>query len=199
MRDIWYSDKRDLVKWGGLVHLCNLEQINIVLQVVYYRKNNFPKLSFGDDQVDLPAEVTNHFRDLEDVRRLGTRTKITIRVLKDDFVHSSRRTYTLKVCDEIAKIKEQKIIFLDPDTGLAPETCKPEHVRVDEVAHIWNSLTSNDLLVFYQHRFWPKKGDWREIRKEQFADACKVDVRYVKTWHSKAIADDVIFFYIKKG
>ena len=199
MRDIWYSDKRDLVKWGGIIHLCHFEQIKVVFHIAYYRENDFPSLSFNGDNVDFPKVVRNHFRNLDDIRRLGAGTEIDIRVFKDVFAHSSRGGYTLKVCNEINKIVNKKIVFLDPDTGIASGRCKPEHVRPDEISQIWKSLTSNDIIVFYQHRFWPKEGDWREIRREQFADFCEVEVRNVKTWHAKDIADDVIFFYTQKG
>jgi len=39
MRDKWYADKRDLVKWGGIMHLLNDESRGIkkVFQIAYYR------------------------------------------------------------------------------------------------------------------------------------------------------------------
>ena len=73
-----------------------------------------------------------------------------------------------------------------------------KHVNADELTQIWKTLLPNDILVFYQHKFWPKKGDWREW-KEQFAKACGVGEGYVRSWQGKSIADDVIFYYIRKG
>ena len=46
MRDKWYADKRDLVKWDGILHLCKEKQIKNILYVVYYRETEFPMIEF---------------------------------------------------------------------------------------------------------------------------------------------------------
>jgi len=44
MKDTWYGDRRDLVKWGTLVHLARSEQIMTVIQVAFLRKGERPPL-----------------------------------------------------------------------------------------------------------------------------------------------------------
>jgi len=37
MKDIWYADKRDLVKWSVLLKLDEINQIDRISQIAYYR------------------------------------------------------------------------------------------------------------------------------------------------------------------
>lgn len=92
-------------------------------------------------------------------------------------------------------MKEQKIVFLDPDVGLAPNRGKAEHVKPDEIMMIWQSLNPQDFLVFYQHRF--RSRDWVEICRNQLAVACGVETNRVRTWTAEKVKD-VIFFFIEK-
>lgn len=38
MRDIWYSDNRDLVKWGVLAHIARTQFLKTIVQVPYWRQ-----------------------------------------------------------------------------------------------------------------------------------------------------------------
>jgi hypothetical protein len=40
MKDEWYGDKRDLVKWGVLLHLAATFKATRILQVPYYGQAN---------------------------------------------------------------------------------------------------------------------------------------------------------------
>ena len=40
MRDWWYGDKRDIVKWGAILVLARKQSINTVLQVALYRPDS---------------------------------------------------------------------------------------------------------------------------------------------------------------
>ncbi len=37
MRNQWYGDKRDLIKWGVLVHLVKDRKLKKILQVAYFK------------------------------------------------------------------------------------------------------------------------------------------------------------------
>jgi len=64
-----------------------------------------------------------------------------------------RVSYTKLVCERIAKHAGQpQLVFLDPDTGLAPAKPSLEHVLESEVAQIWRELSPGDVLAFYQHQ-----------------------------------------------
>jgi hypothetical protein len=40
MRTIWFGDRRDLLKWGLLVHLAHEKQLKTIIQVPYLRKDD---------------------------------------------------------------------------------------------------------------------------------------------------------------
>jgi hypothetical protein len=195
MRDKWYADKRDLVKWGGIMHLLN-ENLGIkkVIQVAYYRKDNWPKINFNGSEIQIPQEVLKHFRDIKLIKSLDTR----IEVFDQIFEHNARQQYTDDVCKMLSKIQDKKIVFLDPDTGLEPRECGggAEHIKRKEVKQIFGSLNSGDFLVFYQHKFRSSK--WDEIRLSELAKACDISRSKIKTWKANEIANDVIFSFAEK-
>lgn len=196
MKDIWYADKRDIVKWGGIAYLCSKKGIKKIVQIAYYRGEQWPKLVFDKTSIDLPDQVIKHFRDIEDINRLALNMSLTIKVIKKEFSHNTRTSYHRYVCKLISAMKEQKLVFLDPDVGLAPNKGKAEHVKPDEITMIWQSLNPQDVLALYQHRF--RSRDWVEIRRNQLAAACGVQTNLVRTWSAEQIAKDVVFFFIEK-
>jgi hypothetical protein len=170
MRDQWYADNRDLVKWGALVHLAEQYGIQIIVQVAYYRADDKITELIVDDQppVKLPSGVWKHFRNLELIRSLENDVNIKIDVLNDPFERTE--AYHQNILNRIEVHQETKIVFLDPDTGLAPKKPKLEHVLKEELQHLWNSLRKNDWLVLYQHK-WRDK-DWRRKAEEEFKKVC---------------------------
>ena len=71
-------------------------------------------------------------------------------------------------------------------------------IQTARVVLLTESMNKNDVLVLYQHRFWPKEGEWQEIRKKEFAECCGVDTGNIKMWSAKQIADDVVFYFAEK-
>jgi hypothetical protein len=202
MKDIWYADKRDILKWSGLVHLCSKEKIGSILWVPYYRKQEWPELIFDKANISPPEQVIKHFRDIEDIARLAQSTGLVIEVIRREFSHDTRTSYHRDVCEKIRRINEQKIVFLDPDVGLAPTMVKAEHVRRSDITEVWRLLNPRDFLVFYQHRF--RTRDWVERRRNQLAEACGVEANQVKAWSASqaskdvVMAKDAVFFFIEK-
>ncbi|MEN6420847.1 MAG: hypothetical protein ABFD76_02775 [Smithella sp.] len=196
MRDKWYADKRDLVKWGGIMHLLDKNKsIKKVIQVAYYRKDTWPSIDFNEDKdpVNIPSHVLKHFRDINLIANLDSR----IEVYAQEFSHKTRQQYTNDLCEMMKGIQEKKIVFLDPDTGLEPKKCKVENVKHCEVKQIFAALKSGDYLVFYQHKFFDS--NWDEIRRSELAGSCGLSKSKIKTWKANEIANDVIFFFIEKG
>lgn len=198
MKDKYYADNRDIVKWGGIVHLCTENKIKHVVQVAYYRIEswNDKKMKFDGESIDLPAKVIKHFRDIGKIKRLGSDMGIKIDVKKDEFSHDNRESYHIDLCKCIREMKDRKIIFLDPDIGLAPNVAKAGHVKPEEITKIWQSLKQKDFLVLYQHKF--RKIKWINEKKEQFTKACNIDKNRVKQWSIDKLANDVVFFFIEK-
>jgi hypothetical protein len=86
MRDWWYGDKRDVVKWGTILVLARKRAIPVVLQVALYRPDR-PKyhLVVDGSSEPLPLEVIQHFRDIDHIRQLATNVNLRVDVHKDFF------------------------------------------------------------------------------------------------------------------
>lgn len=198
MKDEWYADNRDLVKWGSIISIAKKEKISKIIQVAFYRKDDFSekiKINVDDEKIPFPQEVWNHFRKLEDIKRLGETLNIKIEVYKEPF--QSRDDFFKKLMNKLSKEKDQIILFLDPDTGIAPNNdAKFKHVRHSEIEKVYNSLKPNDILVFYQHA--RRVNGWKKITKDKFEGAVNT-ANEIKTYYSEDIAKDVVFFVVNRA
>lgn len=78
MRDEWYGDKRDLVKWGILIVLAEQAGLQHIVQIAYYRPTTWPLLNIDGIDVPIPPPVLSHSRNVGDVIRLGGHVRITV-------------------------------------------------------------------------------------------------------------------------
>ena len=195
MRDQWYGDNRDLVKWSALVYLARREAVSAILHVAMYRPGPAPApLATAHGKVDPPAEVFRHFRDLDDIQRLGVATGLAIAVVKEPF--TDRTAYFGRVCERVrAPHGGSLLVLLDPDVGLAPEIHGPEHVTSTEVAAVFAALRPGDLLVCYQHA--RRQKDWRGRARRAFANAPGMPSFEVEVLQSE-VARDVLLLAVKK-
>ena len=195
MRDQWYGDNRDLVKWSALVYLARREAVSAILHVAMYRPGSAPApLATAHGKVDPPAEVFRHFRDLDDIQRLGVATGLAIEVVKEPF--TDRIAYFGRVCERVrAPRGGSLLVLLDPDVGLAPEIHGPEHVTSTEVAAVFAALRPGDLLVCYQHA--RRQKDWRGRARRAFANAPGMPSFEVEVLQSE-VARDVLLLAVKK-
>jgi hypothetical protein len=197
MKDQYYADNRDLIKWGGIVHLCEITRIKHVIQAAYFRASrSWPQLNFNGKEVSVPEDVITHFRSITDIKRLGKKAGITIDIVKGEFSHAYREAYTKSICQRIQRQTQHQIVFLDPDNGLAPQKAKAEHVKSEEISSIWQRLKRGDYLVLYQHK--PRIRNWRTVRKKEMAIACKIVPSTIRIWEATEKIKDVVFFYCKK-
>ena len=196
MRDQWYGDNRDLVKWSALVHLARREAVSAILHVAMCRPGPAPApLATAHGKVDPPAEVFRHFRDLDDIQRLAAVTGLEIEVVKEPF--TDRTAYFGRVCERVGAPRGgPMLVLLDPDVGLAPEIHGPEHVTSAEVAAVFAVLQPGDLLVCYQHA--RKQKDWRGRARRAFANAPGLPSFEVEVLQSE-VARDVLLLAVKKG
>ena len=196
MRDIWYADKRDLVKWSVLHYLAEENEIRQILQVAYFRESTYGQVKIDDQELGLPSAVLSHFRDIRQIKNLGGRAQI--QVLTDLF--SDRKSYMKKVISFISQYKNEKcIVFLDPDTGLEPlNAANLNHVLDDEAKAIWEEMKQGDLLVLYQHQTNRRGQPWKEEKRQQFISALGVPNHAVKIAEAENVANDVVFYYSEK-
>lgn len=115
MRDEWYADNRDLVKWGVLLTLAERHAAKHILQILYYRPTEWAQLELDGEQIDMPAAVIRHFRSAAAASAIEA--SVPVEVLADVFVN--RDEYHQIVIDRIRRRPPTPgIVFLDPDTGL---------------------------------------------------------------------------------
>ena len=194
MRDRWYGDDRDVVKWSALVHLAEREAVSKVLHVAMYRADcQSASLTTAYGRVALPPKVVRHFRDLNDVQRLAGATGLAIEVVKDPFV--DRASYFSSICKRVREQGTPVIVFLDPDVGLASESAGLEHVTSAEVAAVFASLQPGDHLVCYQHA--RRQKDWRGRARRAFANAPGIPSFDVEVLRSE-LARDVLLLVVKR-
>jgi len=209
MRDLWYGDKRDLVKWATLVGLAQRYQMRHILQVLYYRKCTWQGIEIDGENFELPQNVIEHFRDVSKI--CAMKGELAIEVVQEAFSNAGRKAYfeTVKAAIE-ERSTSPGIVFLDPDTGLEPRAgadtghshrckAKSEHVCEFELANLWKLLSGDDLLVFYQHRI--RERGWREAKRKQFARALGLrdsEAENVRVAFADRIANDVAFYFLQK-
>ena len=203
VRDIWYGDNRDLVKWGVLLKLANLHGASRIVQVAYYRPETIEIDGVG---YPMPDAVMAHFsRSVMDIVRLNVGDSPSVQINLVNSPLSSRDAYMRKVLEQLAALSVSPdspcIIFLDPDTGLEPPKAKPglQHVLESELTEIWNVMRGNDVLVFYQHGPLVAKGaSWIEPKQRQFECALGLSKGAAKMARGK-VATDVVFFFAQKS
>lgn len=195
MRDLYYADDRDLVKWGVLVELAARYAARHILQVLYYRPTQWPDLEIDGQRTPLPEIVRKHFREAKAICRLQCSAQVE--VVDEPFV--DRSAYLEIVLRRLqARAELPGIVFLDPDTGLEPRSAGPEHVLESELAYLWRVMSEGDLLVFYQHQTNRNSQPWIEPKKTQFEHAIGLQSEDVGVARAPQIASDVVFFFAQR-
>jgi len=197
MRDKWYGDQRDLVKWSVLLILSEKYKAVKIIQVAYYRKDEWDKTTINIDgeECTIPDSVIRHFRNVDRIQTIATTP--TIEIVKDVF--ANRDGYNNNIVANLNRIgPERHIIFLDPDTGLEPVHPNHNHVLELELRDIWDAIKIGDVLVFYQHQTNRNGTDWIEPKRKQFERAIRLKTGRVKVAKGNMIARDVVFFFIQK-
>ncbi len=200
MKDKWYADNRDLIKWAVLFHLAETYGAQCILQLAFYRPTRFDKIVIDIDSKPhaIPAEVIKHFRDIQAIKGIQSKARVEVlsAVLTDD-----RGAYLQAVHAFLSKFsQEQCIVFVNPDTGLEPRKATLKHVLNDEAREIWKSLKNNDVFVFYQHKTNRSGKPWINEKQEQLAKALQVQgsSNSIKSAKALEFVKDVVFFYIQK-
>jgi hypothetical protein len=64
LKDTWYGDNRDIVKWGTLAHLAQQESIKTIVQVPYLRAGLRSLLETKTGAVHIDSQVWDFFRSV---------------------------------------------------------------------------------------------------------------------------------------
>jgi hypothetical protein len=196
MKDQWYADKRDLVKWSVLYHLAHDNNINIVLQIAFYRPSEYDSVFLGEQEKPIPQEVLLHFRNWKSVKQIKSNFQIDV----FSKVFDNREDYLKDVLSKLQEYSDKKLlVFLDPDIGLEPQNSgSKEHVDEKEAKRIWEVMKKDHILVLYQHKDNRSGKPWKDRKKKQLEEAIGVQIGSVNIAEAPKIAHDVVFFYIRK-
>lgn len=192
MRDQWYGDHRDLVKWGVLLHLARTYRVPKIIQVAYRRPDSTsPALISELGPAPIPPEVFGQFRRLERITELGVAAGVSIEVLPDVFEPRSRAEYRRFVLGRLRDVADSSVVlFLDPDTGISSSDRSPAHVTPGDLGVFWSALRPSDWLVVYQHA--SRQADWLEKRRKDFQGACP-EARALAFTSSEGARDVALF------
>ena len=142
MRDQWYGDKRNLVKWGTLVYLAKREGLATILQLAMYRPSDAcAPLRSGNREIALPNEVLRHFRDLDDIQRLSERVGIRVDGFKATLQDTLMKTGAVLVCYQHARRNSdwRNDVRNDFSSALGIETTEVE---------VFDSELASDVALF---------------------------------------------------
>ncbi|MFN3716710.1 MAG: hypothetical protein ACK4R8_08315 [Thiobacillus sp.] len=118
MRDQWYSDNRDLIKWSVLLLLARKISADRIIQIAFLNPSEFGEVEIDGEHHLIPDEVLSQFRDIRGITGLSRKPQISV----FDVPLHDRRVYLRSAIDYITSFgRERRIVFLDPDTGLEPK------------------------------------------------------------------------------
>lgn len=182
------------------MHLAKVYKLQRILQIAYFRSDQFPDIRIDGESCPLHKSVIGHFRDLRGISAL--QGPVPISVLVDEF--DDRSGYLEKVLAFIKKHKSERCtVFLDPDTGLEPER-NPNftHVLDCEARVIWEAMKRGDVFAFYQHQTNRAGRPWKEAKRQQLANALNIRISTLKTAEAVnrpgGLPRDVVIFYARR-
>jgi hypothetical protein len=193
LRESWYGDNRDLVKWAALLHLASEYAVQCIVQVAYLQSSNPPILEAGNVETAVPSAVWRHFRGLQQIQNLARVCGLTISLVDWPFSHRVRAQYAERLTKLLAEQGSPKLVLLDPDTGLAPERYDARHVTRADVKSVWHTLGHRDWLLLYQHARRSK--GWVEDTHAEFRACCADEATIFR---SRSTARDVVLFAARK-
>ena len=207
MRNEWYGDKRDFLKWPALLYLARRQKIGRIFQVAMCTDAvpTHPKIKTLNGQMvecqDISRHVADHYHrhnDLNGIRAVGKHFGIDIEVWLEQFTHATRVEYFQEVLKEIRKSTARTVWFFDPDTGIEPPKSEADktHMRLQELSNTFALLRPRDYLACYQHAWW--KQDWRTQARTRLSEHMSVDENEVEVFTSDYSKDVIILAVERK-
>ncbi|MXZ90550.1 MAG: hypothetical protein F4W95_02800 [Chloroflexi bacterium] len=205
MRNEWFGDKRDHLKWTSLLLLAQGAGIQRIVQIAMWTNPQPPEFRIlnidypQDDAHDITGWVSDFFHqhnDLGNIQALGQQLGIEIEVWLQPFTRRAREAYFRQITERIRESDVPTIWFFDPDTGIAPVGgASDKHVRVPELAVAFDELPRGDFLACYQHAW--RAHDWYDQTLDRFRRACNVPAEHVRDFVS-IHASDVLILAVQK-
>lgn len=193
-----------MVKWGVLVHLARKHGARTIFQVAMCRAEPSELSLRGSSEgpFALGEAVWEHFRNMEDIKRLESPAQLNIEVYRQGFDATKngwRSTYFEGVYKRIQALARPLVAFVDPDTGIAPRQATHRHVLSEELQRLFEYLKSGDLLVCYQHRW--RNRHWQVEARKRLAEALRLPLDEIGIFASdcRLLPGDVILLVARKS
>lgn len=175
MREGWFGDRYDHLKWSILLELAEQNQtifyvamLRETIESERIRKSCNPKVVSFFKSLQAPKNKPQ----LQKILELDSRIQLFDKALPDS--GKQREEY---FCELHHALKDSQrasfCLFLDPDTGLS-EKPSGEHLSYKELKGIWGAMKPGDRIVVYQHGWRPKGGNWHSIANTNMAEALNV-------------------------
>ena len=206
MRNEWYGDKRDFLKWPALLSLARRQNIARIFQVAMCTDAGptYPQINTLNGQIvecqDVSRHVADHFHrhnDLNGIKAVGEHFGIDIEIWLEQFTHATRVEYFAGVLKEIRESTARTVWFFDPDTGIEPlkSAANKTHVRLLEISDAFELLRPGDYLACYQHA-WHQQ-DWATQARARLSKQLVIDENEVEVLMSD-YANDVIILTVER-
>lgn len=183
MRNQWYGDPDDHMKWTSLIYLAEQHNITQIVQIAMDPNPPTPITSIpgmgqeAERMQDIAPQVSRYLHETKSFSRitnLGVPYGIEISTWQGSFATATRTNYRNELLQLIANTPEPTIWFFDPDTGIEPDTPNKNHVLISDLRESFQALPTNHVLACYQHN--TQHEDWRVTKRQDFANALKVNL-----------------------
>jgi hypothetical protein len=193
MREQWFADNRDLLKWGTVLELATRRKARSILQIAMLTDRTGeqprPEITTVGSSFRVPDRVWRLFRSAASVRRLGS-PELAVIFHDAPFTKASRAEYFRAVTTRLVKTNPPRIVLIDPDTGLAPRSATERHVMPSELAAVWKVLASGDWILLYQHA--RRSHTWQRETRAALARSLELQRSNVSVFKSEAVSDVII-------
>ena len=201
MRNEWYGDKRDLIKWPTLLHIAQRQGIGRIFQIAMRTDGEpaYPEIIPLGGQVavvhqDMTAHVVDHFHhhnDLNGIAAVGGHFDVEIEVLPDEFTHAGRDDYFAGVNNTIQMSEIATLWFFDPDTGIEPPSgANQKHLKLTELSNAFELINPGDYLACYQHAW--RAENWQMLAVRRLSQHLHIQENLVEVFTSDYARDVII-------
>ncbi len=144
----------------------------------------------------ISKSLFDHFRCVQNITCLDKRIATYDKPFPDEDQgrrQEKRARYFQRVCKWIGEFRgRQRIVLVDPDTGIAPTNLSYRHITDEELRKVYDAIEEDDILVLYQHR--QHRRDWLDATTARFARAVQVRRDEVRVFQCRELASDVALF-----
>jgi hypothetical protein len=142
------------------------------------------------NNVNIEDEVFDFFRGHNRINKLFN----NIYIYDEEYCIDNSDNYTDELIKRIDELNN-KIIFLDPDTGISPEKTTSNHVKQTDILKIWKKLISKDILCIFQHG--RRNKSWKEDTKYKIGKLLNIDYNLINIIDSESVKDVALYYMIK--